>query len=62
MNDREFWIQIRRGLIMVLRAIDQRYALNSVRTSAHAPLLIKGVEPESQTSQERISANVLRNR
>lgn len=36
MNDRDFWIQIRRGLIMVIDAIDHRFALNSVRPSAPA--------------------------
>lgn len=59
MNDREFWIQMRRGLIVMLDAIDQRFALNSVRPSTPAPLL-KGPTPES-ASQERISVNGVRN-
>lgn len=68
MTDREFWIQIRRGLIIMLDAIDQKFALNSVRPSAPASLQIHGAAPESppsavaQSSQERVSANGVRNR
>jgi hypothetical protein len=63
-NDREFWVQIRRGLIVMIDAIDQKFALNSVRPSAPASLQITGAQPESaaQASQERISVNGIRNR
>lgn len=60
MNEREFWIEIRRGLILMLDAIDQRFALNSVRPSA--PAALRGLPPESQASQERIGTNGLRHR
>lgn len=62
MTDREFWIEMRRGLILMLDAIDHRFALNSVRPSA--PASLRGVPPESlaQTLQERDSTNGVRNR
>jgi hypothetical protein len=61
-NDREFWIQIRRGLIVMLDAIDVRFALNTVRSSA--PASLKDAPPESlaQAAPERISTNGVRNR
>lgn len=64
MNDRDFWVQVRRGLIMVIDAIDQRFALNSIRSSAPASLQITGVQPESsaQVPEERISVNGIRDR
>jgi hypothetical protein len=62
MTDREFWIQIRRGLIVMLDAIDVRFALNTVRPSAPASPPSRATTPESPTSQERISANGIRNR
>lgn len=52
----------------MLDAIDQKFALNSVRPSAPASLQIHGAAPESppsavaQSSQERVSANGVRNR
>ncbi len=64
MNDREFWIQIRRGLIVMLDAIDQKFALNSVRPSVPTSLQFKpaGAEPPTSVDQERISVNGVRNR
>lgn len=35
-ESRDFWIQVRRGLIMIIDAIDTRFALPSVR-SPEAP-------------------------
>ena len=32
-DSREFWVQIRRGLILIIDAIDARFALPSVRSA-----------------------------
>lgn len=65
MNDREFWIQIRRGLIVMIDAIDHRFALPTVRSSAPASLHAQPESPPgavAQSSQEGISVNGVRNR
>lgn len=60
MTDREFWIQIRRGLIIMLDAIDHKFALNSVRPSAPPSLNIRPAL--RQPSPERIESDGIRNR
>lgn len=67
MNDRDFWVQVRRGLIMVIDAIDQKFALNHIRAdiSAPAPLQTIGAarhhEPPqtapARSSPERIGTD-----
>lgn len=69
MNDRDFWLQVRRGLITVIDAIDQKFALNHIRADLSAPasLPILGAtrqhEPPHQaparSSEERVGTDAI---
>ena len=67
MNDsREFWVQVRRGLIMIIDAIDSRFALPSVRSS-EAPFSasvpappVNGFTPKSERPATGASSNSVR--
>lgn len=45
MNDRDFWLQVRRGLLMVVAAIETRW--NFPKTSGPSSTLGQPVQPQN---------------
>jgi hypothetical protein len=60
-DSREFWIQVRRGLILIIDAIDVRFALPSVRTRVSAPAPpSNGFTPQSERPADGASSITVR--